>query len=126
MAKLLASWTPKAAQAGITSVFDAGGVPPIGEDQAAILELYVDAEKRGELPFRVVASYAVKGPPVDDTVAKMTEVRNRVNTELVQATVVKIVGDGTQGGYTAWLLEPMPTSPTPPVVRRSPRSSGTA
>ncbi|GAB7069571.1 amidohydrolase [Mycolicibacterium hodleri] len=110
MAKLLASWTPKAAQAGITSVFDAG-VPPIGEDQAAILELYVDAEKRGELPFRVVASYAVKGPPVDDTVAKMTEVRNRVNTELVQATVVKIVGDGTQGGYTAWLLEPYADKP---------------
>ncbi|MCV7423728.1 amidohydrolase [Mycobacterium yunnanensis] len=110
MAKLLASWTPKAAAAGITSLFDAG-VPPIGEDQAAILELYVDAEKRGELPFRVVASYAVKGPPVDDTVAKMTEVRNRVSTEQVQATVVKIVGDGTQGGYTAWLVDPYADKP---------------
>jgi len=110
MAKLLASWTPKAAAAGITSVFDAG-VPPIGEDQAAILELYVDAEKRGELPFRVVASYAVKGPPVDDTVAKMTELRSRVDTELVQARVVKVVGDGTQGGYTAWLVDPYADKP---------------
>lgn len=110
MAKLLASWTPKAAEAGITSVFDAG-VPPIGEDQGAILELYVDAETRGELPFRVVASYAIKGPPVDDTVAKMTELRSRISTNLVQATVVKIVGDGTQGGYTAWLVEPYADNP---------------
>lgn len=110
MAKLLTSWTPKAAEAGITSVFDAG-VPPIGEDQGAILELYVDAEKRGELPFRVVASYAIKGPPVDDTVAKMTELRNRISTDLVHATVVKIVGDGTQGGYTAWLVEPYADNP---------------
>ncbi|MEU0495762.1 amidohydrolase [Mycobacterium sp. NPDC006124] len=110
MATLLASWTPKAAAAGITSVFDAG-VPPIGEDQAAILELYVDAEKRGELPFRVVASYAVKGPPVDDTVAKMTELRKRIDTELVRATVVKVVGDGTQGGYTAWLVDPYADKP---------------
>lgn len=110
MAKLLTSWTPKAAEAGITSVFDAG-VPPIGEDQGAILELYVDAEKRGELPFRVVASYAIKGPPVDDAVAKMTELRNRISTDLVHATVVKIVGDGTQGGYTAWLVEPYADNP---------------
>jgi predicted amidohydrolase YtcJ len=110
MAKLLASWTPKAAAAGITSVFDAG-VPPIGEDQAAILSLYTDAEMRGELPFRVVASYAIKGPPVDDVVAKMTEVHGRIGTELVRANVLKIVGDGTQGGYTAWLLEPYADDP---------------
>ncbi|TPG32539.1 amidohydrolase [Mycolicibacterium hodleri] len=110
MAKLLASWTPKATAAGITSIFDAG-VPPIGEDQASILNLYTDAESRGELPFRVVASYAVKEAPVDGVVAKMTEVRNRISTELVQANVVKIVGDGTQGGYTAWLLEPYADRP---------------
>ena len=110
MAKLLASWTPKATAAGITSIFDAG-VPPIGEDQAAILSLYTDAESRGELPFRVVASYAVKEAPIDDVVAKMTDVRNRISTELVQAHVLKIVGDGTQGGYTAWLLEPYADRP---------------
>ncbi len=110
MAKLLASWTPKASAAGITSVFDAG-VPPIGEDQAAIIGLYTAAEQRGELPFRVIASYSVKGPPIDDAVAKMTEVRDRISTELVQAPVLKIVGDGTQGGYTAWLLEPYADKP---------------
>lgn len=110
MATLLSSWTPKASAAGITSVFDAG-VPPIGEDQAAILGIYTAAEKRGELPFRVIASYSIKGSPVDDAVAMMTAVRDQISTELVQANVVKIVGDGTQGGYTAWLLEPYADKP---------------
>ncbi|VEG56346.1 putative TIM-barrel fold metal-dependent hydrolase [Mycolicibacterium aurum] len=110
MAALLASWTPKASQAGITSVFDAG-VPPIGDDQAAILGLYTAAEKQGQLPFRVVAAYSVKGPPVDDAVAQLTETHERVSSELVQASVLKIVGDGTQGGYTAWLLEPYADKP---------------
>ena len=110
MAKLLGSWTPKASAAGITSVFDAG-VPPIGEDQAAMMSLYTDAEAKGELPFRVVASYSIKGLPIDDAVARMTEVRDRIKTELVQANIVKIVGDGTQGGYTAWLLEPYADKP---------------
>ncbi|MET0704847.1 MAG: amidohydrolase [Mycobacterium sp.] len=105
MATLFASWTPKASAAGITSVFDAA-VPPIGDDQAEILEVYTDAEKAGTLPFRVVASYSIKGPPLDDAVEKMTALRERISTELVEARVVKIIGDGTQGGYTAWLLEP--------------------
>lgn len=110
MAALLVSWTPKASQAGITSVFDAG-VPPIGDDQAEILGLYTAAEKQGHLPFRVVASYSVKGPPVDDAVTRMTETHERIASELVQASVLKIVGDGTQGGYTAWLLEPYADKP---------------
>jgi predicted amidohydrolase YtcJ len=38
MAKLFESWLPKASAAGITSLFDAG-VPPIGDDQAAIIGL---------------------------------------------------------------------------------------
>jgi predicted amidohydrolase YtcJ len=110
MATLLTSWTPKASRAGITSVFDAG-VPPIGDDQAEILSLYTAAEKRGELPFRVVASYSVKNPPVDDAVARLTEAQKRVSSELVRTSVLKIVGDGTQGGYTAWLLEPYADKP---------------
>ncbi|WP_281355827.1 amidohydrolase [Ancylobacter pratisalsi] len=62
MARLLEGWLPKAAAAGITTVFDAG-VPPIGSDQGAMFALYEDAEKRGVLPFRVSASYSVKSPP---------------------------------------------------------------
>ncbi|MCX2932703.1 amidohydrolase [Mycobacterium sp. CVI_P3] len=105
MQTLLETWLPTASAAGITTVFDAG-VPPIGEDQGALIGLYTDLEQRGVLPFRVVACYAVKSPPVDDAVAKLTDIRDQISTELVNVTVVKIIGDGTQGGYTAWLIEP--------------------
>jgi predicted amidohydrolase YtcJ len=110
MQTLLETWLPKASAAGITSVFDAG-VPPIGEDQGAIIGLYTDLEQRGALPFRVVASYSVKSPPVDDAVAKLTDIRSRISTELVNVGVVKVIGDGTQGGYTAWLIEPYADKP---------------
>jgi predicted amidohydrolase YtcJ len=110
MEKLLEGWLPKASAAGITSLFDAG-VPPIGDDQGALIGLYTNVEMRGDLPFRVVASYTVKSAPVDDAVQKLTDIRNRISTELVRPNVVKIIGDGTQGGYTAWLLEPYADKP---------------
>jgi len=110
MGRLMENWLPKAAAAGITSVFDAG-VPPVGGDQGGLIALYTDVEKRGALPFRVVASYNVRGLPFDDTVQQITDIRKRVSTELVQVNVVKIVGDGSQGGYTAWLLEPYADKP---------------
>jgi predicted amidohydrolase YtcJ len=110
MAKLLVDWLPKASAAGITSVYDAG-VPPIGADQGAILAIYTELERQGRLPFRVVASYLLKGPPVDAATASTQDLMRRINTELVQARVLKILGDGTQGGYTAWLLEPYADKP---------------
>ncbi len=110
METLLRAWLPKASAAGITSVFDAG-VPPIGEDQGALIDLYTNVESDGELPFRVVASYGVMSPPVDDAVAKLTDLRARISTDLVQVGAVKIIGDGTQGGYTAWLIEPYADKP---------------
>lgn len=110
MGTLLRGWLPKASEAGITSVFDAG-VPPIGDDQGALIQLYTDREADGTLPFRVVASYSVKSPPVDTAVADLTGIRDRISTDLVQVGAVKIIGDGTQGGYTAWLLEPYADKP---------------
>ena len=110
MGQLLEAWLPKASAAGITSVFDAG-VPPIGGDQGALIALYTDIESRNALPFRVVASYSVKSPPIDDAVANLTDIRQRVSTELVDVKIVKIIGDGTQEGYTAWLLEPYADRP---------------
>jgi predicted amidohydrolase YtcJ len=110
MGRLVETWLPKAAAAGITTVFDAG-VPPIGSDQAAVIAIYTEIEKRGALPFRVIASYSVKSPPVDDAVEKLEDVRRRVSSELVQVNVVKIIGDGSQEGYTAWLLEPYADRP---------------
>ena len=110
MAKLLETWLPKAAAAGITTVFDAG-VPPVGSDQGALIQRYIDAEKQGILPFRVSCSYSVKSLPIDKTVATMTDLNKRMASELVHVDVVKIVGDGSQGGYTAWLLEPYADMP---------------
>lgn len=110
MGTLLRGWLPKASEAGITSVFDAG-VPPIGDDHGALIQLYTDREADGTLPFRVVASYSVKSPPVDTAVADLTGIRDRISTDLVQVGAVKIIGDGTQGGYTAWLLEPYADKP---------------
>ncbi|ORV32565.1 twin-arginine translocation pathway signal protein [Mycolicibacterium confluentis] len=110
MATLLEAWLPKASEAGITSVFDAG-VPPVGSDQGALIAKYTEIEQRGALPFRVVASYSVKSAPVDDAVQKLTQLRNQISTDLVQVGAVKIIGDGTQEGYTAWLLEPYADKP---------------
>jgi predicted amidohydrolase YtcJ len=76
-----------------------------------LIKLYTDTEAKGALPFRVVASYSVKSPPVDVAVADLTDIRNRISTELVQVGVVKVIGDGTQGGYTAWLIEPYADKP---------------
>lgn len=110
MRTLLTGWLPKASAAGITSLFDAG-VPPIGGDQGALIALYTDVEAQGALPVRVVASYSVKSPPDDDVVSAMTALRDRISTDLVSVGVVKVIGDGTQGGYTAWLLEPYADNP---------------
>lgn len=110
MGRLMEGWLPKASAAGITSVFDAG-VPPIGDDQAALLRLYRDVEQRGALPFRVVASYSVRSAPIEGVVERFTKTREQVAGELVSVDVVKIVGDGTQGGYTAWLVEPYADKP---------------
>ncbi|TFV60754.1 amidohydrolase [Mycobacterium sp. PS03-16] len=110
MGTLMEAWAPKASAAGITSVFDAG-VPPIGDDQAALLRLYTDAEARGVLPFRVVASYSVRSTPIDGAVANFEAIRREVSGELVSVDVVKIIGDGTQGGYTAWLIAPYADKP---------------
>lgn len=110
MGTLIEGWLPKASAAGITSVFDAG-VPPIGDDQAAILRLYTDIEQRDLLPFRVVASYSVRATPIEGTVEKFTAVRDEIAGEFISVDVVKIIGDGTQGGYTAWLVDPYADKP---------------
>lgn len=110
MAGLLEQWLPKASAAGITTVFDAG-VPPVGDDQGALIDIYAANERAGWLPFRVAASYSVKTLPVDDAVDRLRALQQRIATELVQVNVVKIVGDGSQGGYTAWLLEPYADRP---------------
>ena len=91
--RLLTGWLPRAAAAGITAVFDAG-MPPAGADPDALAAVYTDLNARGLLPFRVVVSHLVQGPPIEDAVART----------LAMGGVLKIVGDGTAEGHTACLL----------------------
>ncbi|WP_204807471.1 amidohydrolase [Mycobacterium riyadhense] len=110
MTTLLADWAPKAAAAGITAVFDAG-MPPEGNDPAGLATVYTDLERQGRLPFRVVVSHIVKAPPIDDAVSQTVALRQRFATELVRGGVLKIIGDGTAEGYTAYLLAPYADKP---------------
>ncbi len=95
MQTLLESWLPKASAAGITSVFDAGGAADRRGSGRIDRPVHRSGAAR-RAAFRVVASYSVKAPPVDDAVAKLTDIRNRISTELVTVGAVKIIGDGTQ------------------------------
>lgn len=106
----LREWTPKAAAAGITTVFDAGALPVNGE-QAATIELYKDLESAGALPFRVFACYAIDKTPFDHAVPAALDLRNRIDTDLVQFHTLKIIGDGTPEAHTALMLEPYADKP---------------
>ena len=67
-ARLLEQWAPRAAAAGITAVFDAG-MPPAGADPDTLAVVYADLEAEGRLPFRVVFSHLIQGPPTEGAVA---------------------------------------------------------
>ncbi len=105
LAGLFNDWAPKAAAAGITALFDAG-MPPAEGDPDGLAGIYTDLEARGGLPFRVVVSHMVKEPPIEDEVAAVLRLRERLGTELVRGGVMKILGDGTLEGHTAYLMEP--------------------
>jgi len=107
---LFAGWAEKAAGAGITALFDAG-MPPAEGDPDGLADIYTDLEARGRLPFRVVVSHLVKEPPLDGAVAAVLGLRERLGTELVSGGVMKILGDGTLEGHTAYLMEPYADRP---------------
>lgn len=110
LTRLFAEWLPQAAAAGITSLFDAG-MPPVGDDPAGLATIYTDLESQGRLPFRVVVSHLVKGPPIDEVVAQTQRLTEALDTELVRGGVLKILGDGTVEGHTACLLQPYSDKP---------------
>lgn len=105
----LTQWLPKASAAGLTSIFDAGA-PPFGE-QGDMIALYADLEKAGKLPLRVVSSYITRSVDEVPPVPKLQELKRRFHSELVETRILKILGDGTEGGYTAVLVEPYADKP---------------
>jgi predicted amidohydrolase YtcJ len=119
LAGYLGQWMPKASAAGLTALFDAG-VPPIG-DQGDMVALYSALERQGQLPVRVTASYNTRSPHEAAPVPKLLAMRERLTSELLEIGALKILGDGTEGGFTAVLLEPYAdkpdTSGTPPFTQ---------
>ncbi len=111
MSTYLQSWFPRAAAAGITTLFDAS-VPPLLDDEGDIIEIYANFAASGAMPFRVVACHAVTTPLKVDTAASVTAaLSKRFNTPFVQARILKIVADGTEEGWTAHMLQPYTDQP---------------
>ncbi len=111
MSSYLQAWFPKAAAAGITTLFDAS-VPPLADDEGDIIQVYANYEASGEMPFRVVACHAATGPSAVAAAATTTAaLSKRFNTPHVQARVLKIVADGTEEGWTAKMLQPYTDRP---------------
>jgi len=103
----LAEWLPKASAVGITSVFDVG-MQIVPEEVG--FGLYADLEQRGKLPFRVVGSYYHNNPAIDP-VPLIQDLRRKVHTELVRASVLKLNMDGVDASYTAAMLAPYSDKP---------------
>lgn len=107
VATSLAAWLPKASAAGITSVMDAG-VIVVEEDEA--FGHYVELERAGKLPFRVIGTHYYNDPKTDP-IPIVRALRAKYQTELVRASVLKLNIDGGPEPYTAYMLEPYSDKP---------------
>ena len=92
---------------GITAVFDAGIQGLLPEDG---FHLYLDLEKEGRLPIRVVGSYYHNDPGIDP-LPLIRSYRETFQSELVQADVLKINIDGGDAQFTAAMLQPYVSRP---------------
>ena len=99
MAELL----PKLSAAGITAVFEAGIATMPAE---AGYDGYQQLEKENKLPVRVVGTYYWNSPEVKDPVQTVLKLKDKYNSELVQAKTLKIMADGGEAQHTAVLLKP--------------------
>ncbi len=107
VAQSLSEWLPKAAEAGLTSLFDAGiQIVPDNEGYA----IYAQLERAGKLPFRVVGSHYYNNPAADPIPA-IKALRREFDSELVQARVLKLNIDGGDSQYTAAMLAPYSDDP---------------
>lgn len=104
----VAEWMPKASAAGITSAFDAGLIL-VPEDDG--FEVYAELERQGLLPFRLIGSFYHFDPSIDP-LPIITGLRDRFNTDLIQARVLKVNIDGGDAQRTAAMLAPYSDDPT--------------
>jgi predicted amidohydrolase YtcJ len=93
-------WLPRAAEAGLTGLFDAGMGAP---GEAAAYALLAGMEAAGQLPLRYFSSTANRGE-ADDPVARLVGLKSRYRGDHLRPTAVKLFGDGVPEGHTAFLL----------------------
>ncbi len=94
---------PKFSAAGITAVFEAGIATMPTETG---YDGYQQLEKENKLPVRVVGTYYWNNPEMKDPVDTVLKLREKYNSELVQAKTLKIMFDGGEAQHTAVLLKP--------------------
>lgn len=102
------AWLPRAAEAGITSVFEAG--IQIVPDEVGF-QLYSDLAKAGALPFRVVGAHYHNDPAIDP-VPLIAKLKQDFQGDLVQASVLKLNMDGVDASRTAAMLAPYADMPS--------------
>jgi predicted amidohydrolase YtcJ len=94
---------------GITTVYDAG----MSSFEAEALEALADMDRRGLLPFRVVASHQIQHPDqVASAIERFAELRSTFDGDRLHMGMIKIHNDGTTEARTAAYLEPYTDVPS--------------
>lgn len=94
---------------GVTTVYDAG----MSSFEAEALEALADMDRRGLLPFRVVASHQIQHPDqVASAIARFAELRSTFDGDRLHMGMIKIHNDGTTEARTAAYLEPYTDVPS--------------
>ena len=105
--KALQGWLPMAAEAGLTTVYDAGAWAPTQEDAYGILE---ELEASGQLTLRVFGSIGYEFGD-DDPSARLLDFRDKYSGNYFLPYAVKLYADGVPEGHTAYLLAPYVDQP---------------
>ena len=103
----LVAWLPRAAAAGLTSVYDATASAPTEEDAYQILKAL---DEEGALSLRVFGSVFQSDAPgvIAD---RFRDYQARFSSDRSRPEAVKIVADGVPEGHTAYLLTPYVDTP---------------
>jgi len=107
VAASLMEWLPRAAAAGVTTVFDAG-IQLVPEAEG--FSIYQALEREGKLPFRVIGSYYHNNPAIDP-LPVIKSLSREFRSELVKASVLKLNMDGGDNGHTGVFLAPYADAP---------------
>ena len=95
----LRRWLPRASEAGLTGVFDAGMGAPTEDEAYAILDRMAAED---ELPLRVYFSTADRGGD-DDPGARFPVLKDQYRQEFFTPAAVKLFADGVPEAHTAYL-----------------------